>query len=674
MFFHRLVAPALGASLLISPVLVAPASAESAWTPPQVLVDGGLSEGVARPGLIPSVATNRADESVAVWSSEDGVKASFRSPGRSWTRPTEIGSFDPGRYWDPAQQAVMDPDGNATAVWQVGGECSWNDDPSRPFDETDLELRASYRPAGGAWTSQRIPGAWGGCDSRGYPDSGGLSLAVGRAGTATAAWEGDGKLLVSQHRPGGRWTAPLNVGGVQAQPQVVATPDGVTRLVWSDNGVWTSSSSAVGEWSEPTPVAGTAPAGYVGSVDVDPNGDLTVAWATKNGTGEAFVEEIWTVTKPLGEDWQLPQRAVSTTEGTETDNAVDRFEVAGDGTSDSVVWYDDDYDTPWVMRIFAATRNGDGPWGEPTQISRGVTNTTVPSVTANRAGTMVAWASRSDRTNDVHAVYRPVGGTWSEPMMLARRDRNNFLEHTAIGHPNGSFTVFFGPGEGPVEFTDFVDDSVAPKVRMTEPGPRPVLGSRMPASWTATDNLAGVRDVDVRVRSAGRDGRFSIWATWLNDTTATSGRRRVGPGRTYCFSARARDRVGNVGAWSPSRCAATPLDDRAARTTSGWSETRSRAAYQRTLTTTDRRGERLVLPGVRARQIGLVARTCPACGKVTVRHGGRLLGTVDLSARTVRNKRVFVLKTYNTPRLGKVVVRVVSGGKPVQIDGFVAKR
>ena len=105
----------------------------------------------------------------------------------------------------------------------LGGECSWTD-PWLPPHETDLELRASYRPAGGTWQSQRIPGTWGGCDSRGYPDSGGLSLAVDRAGTATAAWQGDGKLLVSQHRPGGRWTAPLNVGGVQAEPQVVATP------------------------------------------------------------------------------------------------------------------------------------------------------------------------------------------------------------------------------------------------------------------------------------------------------------------------------------------------------------------------------------------------------------------------------------------------------------------
>jgi hypothetical protein len=412
----------------------------------------------------------------------------------------------------------------------------------------------------------------------------------------------------------------------------------------------------------------------MGSVDVDPDGDLTVAWRTESGAGDAFVEEIWTVTKPLGRDWQLPQSAVSTREGTETDKAVDRFEVAGDGTSDSVVWYDDDYDTPWVMRIFAATRNRDGAWGEPTQISRGVTNTTVPSVTANRAGTLVVWASRSDRTKDVHAVHRPVGGTWSDSTLLARRDRNTWLQHSAVGHPNGSFTVFFGPYDGPTEFTDFVDDSAAPTVRMTKPGPRPVLDSRMRAAWAATDNLAGVRDVDVRVRSAGRDGRLSSWATWLNDTTKTSAQRRVGPGRTYCFSARARDRVGNVGPWSTSRCAATPLDDRAARTTSGWSKTRTRAAYQRTLTTTDRRNESLVLPGVRARQIGLVTRTCPACGKVTVRHGGRLLGTVDLRSRTVRNKRVFVLKTYNTPRLGKVVVRVVSGGKPIQIDGFVVKR
>jgi len=275
---------------------------------------------------------------------------------------------------------------------------------------------------------------------------------------------------------------------------------------------------------------------------------------------------------------------------------------------------------------------------------------------------------------NIYASHRPVGGIWSEPTVLASRDRNNWLRHTATGHPNGSFTVFFGPDESPMEFTDFVDDIVAPKVRMTKPGPRPVLGIRMRASWAATDNLAGVRDVDVRVRSAGRNGRFSSWATWLNDTTATSAQRRVKAGRTYCFAARPRDRVGNVGPWSAPRCAATPVDDRAARTTSGWSEKRSRAAYQRTLTTTDRRGERLVLPGVRARQIGLVARTCPACGKVTVRHGGRLLGTVDLRSRTVRNKRVFVLRTYARPRPGKVVVRVISGGKPVQIDGFIAKR
>ncbi len=254
--------------------------------------EAGLTEGIARPSLLPSVDTNSAGRTVALWASEAGVKASFRSPGRSWTRPTEIGSFGPGRYWDPAQQVVMDPDGNVTAVWQHGGECSWNDDPSNPYDESDLELRASYRPAGGTWQSQRIPGAWGGCDSRGYHDSGGLSLAVDKTGTTTAAWQGDGKLLVSQHRPGGRWTAPLNVGGVHVNvggvhvdPQVVATPDGVTTLLWRDQGLWTSTSSTVGQWSEPALVPGTGPAGYAGSVDVDPDGDLTVAWRTESGSG-----------------------------------------------------------------------------------------------------------------------------------------------------------------------------------------------------------------------------------------------------------------------------------------------------------------------------------------------------------------------------------------------------
>jgi hypothetical protein len=222
--------------------------------------------------------------------------------------------------------------------------------------------------------------------------------------------------------------------------------------------------------------------------------------------------------------------------------------------------------------------------------------------------------------------------------------------------------------------SDYLDDTAAPAAQMVAPGKDYVRGKSIPASWRATDDLAGVWKMAVRVRSARRSGDFSTWSMWFRGTTVTSGVFTGKPGRTYCFSARATDRSGNVGAWSAERCATTPIDDRAFDVRGPWSRVESSTAYGRTLTRTDVSGARLRLADVPARALRLVARTCPTCGKVRVTHGGRDLGVVDLSSGRVRNRRVVLVRDYDRLRHGAVVVRVVGQGRPVSIDGIIASR
>jgi len=241
-----------------------------------------------------------------------------------------------------------------------------------------------------------------------------------------------------------------------------------------------------------------------------------------------------------------------------------------------------------------------------------------------------------------------------------------------VAYPNGMFTAVF-VSNAPL-FSDHVDDTVAPTTRMVAPRTDFARSTRIPVRWRSVDELARVRDMDVRVRSAGHGGGFSTWSTWKHRTADTSAVFAAKPGRTYCFSARARDRVGNLGAWAGERCAATPIDDRALSSSRGWDRVDDRSAFLGTLTSAESAGDRVSLANVRATTLRLVVRSCPDCGTVRVFHGGRDLGKFSLASPRVHDKRVILLDEYSRVLGGTVVVRVVSSRKPVQIDGVVAAR
>lgn len=146
------------------------------------------------------------------------------------------------------------------------------------------------------------------------------------------------------------------------------------------------------------------------------------------------------------------------------------------------------------------------------------------------------------------------------------------------------------------------------------------------------------------------------------------------PGRTYCFSVRARDRAENLSGWSSESCVTTPLDDRALKMTSGrWTRLTDRYSLDGTVSRTSTHGATLSLGESRGRQVGLVMTTCTGCGRVGVYVGGRLVTTVATYSRgTARRKLVGVWSTGG--REGAVTVRLRQKGRTMIVDGLAVLR
>ena len=203
-----------------------------------------------------------------------------------------------------------------------------------------------------------------------------------------------------------------------------------------------------------------------------------------------------------------------------------------------------------------------------------------------------------------------------------------------------------------------------------------VASTSIPVSWSATRLFAPIKSYTVRFTSiswAGRGGR-TTW-TWLKDTTATGDTFRGRPGMTYCFEVRARDHAGIRSTPHRPSCTSTPLDERSMVRKGSWSELGGSQYYKGTALRTTEFFASLRMYHVNAPNVGLLATTCPTCGSVRVYHNGNLLKTISLRSPTTVHRQRFStwFDDCQSPAAcrGTVVVKVVSDGKPVIIDGLL---
>jgi hypothetical protein len=209
-------------------------------------------------------------------------------------------------------------------------------------------------------------------------------------------------------------------------------------------------------------------------------------------------------------------------------------------------------------------------------------------------------------------------------------------------------------------------DHTAPTVTLTSPISGFTLSSTT-LRWTGSDAGSGVASYDVRYRRAAWNGTWSSYRALVTATTSTARATTLAAGFTYCFSARARDRAGNVSGWTSPRCVARPIDDRALTATKGWSRRTGSGYYGGTYSVATRKGAALTRSGGRAVQVAVVVTKCANCGSVAVYAGSTRLGVIKLAAAKTARRTVVVLPRFSL-RTFTLTLRVTSSGKPVQVD------
>ena len=219
-------------------------------------------------------------------------------------------------------------------------------------------------------------------------------------------------------------------------------------------------------------------------------------------------------------------------------------------------------------------------------------------------------------------------------------------------------------------------DTTAPSLTVTAPTATFTLATSLVPAWATTDAAAGVAGADLRWQRAPFNGTFGAWvypSSWQG-TTATRATLAVSRGYTYCVSGRARDKAGNVSAWSAPRCTAVALDDRSLSASAGWSRTTSSAFYAGTATITSRSSVSLTRTAVQARRIALVATRCATCGTVGVYWNGVLVKKVSLYASSTQRRALIGVTSFTGVRSGTLTIRSLTSGKGIQIDGLALGR
>lgn len=635
----------LGLALALGlPVLMTPTATAYEWVPSAFVSTKGYAASV------PQLAVDGLGTTYAAWrqatvAGTQQAKVAVHPGGGSWATPVTLTRA--GEHVSAGPFVAADGLGNATVVWQVN-------------TGSFRGIRASYKRAGGGWNAPATLSTTGSSPV----------IAAGDLATTVAFRELDpasGAIrIAAARRTNSAFEAASYVSPTGADaytPSLAASADDRNLLAW-----------AYGARPGSTIQAAERKRGEAWGEVVDLSTPGVETGSPQTGVGEFNATVLWQqfgaddglvlASRPRDEAWTAPDYLVHA--GAEPTVrpvlAVDRF-----GFDGVVIWQ---VNSQAGAGLYAASA---------------VPGARVIKFTDDASGADVA----VDRFGWPHLAWREPAVS-PDPKILAwtaRRIDLAALTHTlsagvparttqVLASPTGDVVHAWTQVNGPthrVRVAAF--DQSGPVTRLTAPTYPRQTATSFRVAWAGRDAWSTPKSYDVRVGAQTYDGTPSGFTTLARATTSTSQTFAGSPGTTYCFAARARDHHRNLGPMSAHRCTTTPVDDRTATATGTWSRTSTGTAYEGTLTSTTTTGATLILTGVQAQDLSLVAQRCPGCGAVQVTFGGTDLGTFDLSAPEVRHKQLVTIGTLSSAQTGDLVVEVVStAGQPVRLDGFVAGR
>ena len=249
----------------------------------------------------------------------------------------------------------------------------------------------------------------------------------------------------------------------------------------------------------------------------------------------------------------------------------------------------------------------------------------------------------------------------------------------AVGQGAHTLTVTatdpVGNSSPPVSYAWTVD-SIAPTASLSSPTTLFTLGTTATVSWSGKDVGSGVSGYDVRVRGASYYTGWGAWvqpSSWTGTTATSVTVSGLTNGRTYCYEVRAHDAFGNVSPWSADRCVSKLLDDPDLVHGAGWVQMHSWGFYQSTISGATKQNADLTRPWSQLDRLAVLVTKCASCGSLGVYVGSTQIATINLYAATTQRQVLVTLPPFSY-RTGTVVLRSLSTGKTVQVDGLGISR
>jgi hypothetical protein len=338
----------------------------------------------------------------------------------TWIPPVDLATSSEFSAWEPRPEIALSGAAGGVAIW--------------PQSQGSGNLEAASMSLTGTWGPpvSLAPNEWG---QRAEPE-----LAMNEAGEAVAVWKHFGpeqSTIVARVRtPSGEW-GPEEALSPEGSPygdiDVAVGPAGEAVAAWSQVPRFTSSSGyriegsfrpAGGHWEPPLTIseAGNGYDSYSPQVAITPAGQIVATWNSYHGGDERWTVQV---AEKQGSHWSAPQ-VVSGGRNT----SFPKLAASTAGTT--VIWQSEESEKKWIE---AASRGGGG-WAKPVQLSG--PESFGPQIGMDAAGTAVAiWSSSyGEEGNYVESSTLPVGGHWSEPILIAGPVAERGAVRLAVA-PNG---------------------------------------------------------------------------------------------------------------------------------------------------------------------------------------------------------------------------------------------
>jgi len=269
--------------------------------------------------------------------------------------------------------------------------------------------------------------------------------------------------------------------------------------------------------------------------------------------------------------------------------------------------------------------------------------------------------------DSVIGLYHYVGGAWidvtSSIDVAGRR----------VCGEVGSFSPFAAGEVVPVLGGDTTAPTTSAPVVSISLGSQAGSTAPLHLEWTGADNDggSGIQSYDVEVsRNSGR-----TWGTVESSVEVASFNLDAPATGTLVYRVRARDVVGNVGAWVSGEKLSPRLlkeTDHSARYRGGWIRL-SGERYTNRLTATAQRAGDSVTITFTGRSFAILASTGPSAGLLRISVNGTVVATVDLWAPTTAVRQVVWLESWGTAERRSILLVATRASRTVhvEIDGFV---